>query len=418
MKKFISIFTCVFLCLTLLFLAGCGNNPTDTNSSNSDPASGNPGRPKGEALTEEELPFERYIYDTGFYSFNDNDFPTLEFGEGKSPYGEKSIHIIGDSISEGAQAKAIYNNGYPALLKNSLNKWYGTQNWGYVIPFNTNDNGDRELHTFSAETGGWMRETHSPNTPGFVRYTSADKAGSTALIETDRRKDSYDRHINGFYIYYSSGSTMGGFDITVNGQKVHSVAAGEELSNWARTEYIAIPSDVKDKLEIRIIKTDDKAVSINGIAYAEQDDGLFVHNFACSGMTLCEVENDLLREMCKANYVFLALGYNDVGKGDVETYTRKLEVVTKACEETGATLVCFDFMWPMGENSSWGQNIKSALFSAAQAAKGYYIDFTYFAKIDRDYTLADSAHPTPKGYKLVARKLCYFLGIPFTSDLG
>ncbi len=419
MKNIFSAFTCLLLCLALVFVAGCEDNPTGANSSNSDPSSSNTERPRGEALSEEELPFERYIYESGFYSFNDNEFPTLEFSEGKSPYGEKAIHIIGDSISEGVQAKVIHNNGYPALLKNSLNKWYGTNNWGYVIPFKTNDIGDRDLHAFSAESGGWMRETHSPNTPGFVRYTSSDKAGSTALIETDRRKDSYDRHINGFYIYYSSGSTMGGFDITVNGQKVHSVAAGGTLSNMTRTEYIAIPSDVKNKLEIRIVKTDDKAVSINGIAYAEQDEGLFINTYACSGMTLCEVDNELLREYCKANYVFLALGYNDVGKGDPETYAKKLEVITKACEETGATLVCFDFMCPPpNASSTWGESIKNAMFNAAQTAKGYYIDFTYFAKVDREYTLADAAHPTPKGYKLIARKICYFLGIPFTSDLS
>lgn len=418
MKKFFSVSICLLLSLALIF-TGCGNNTTDANSSNTDPSGGNAERPKGEALLEDELPFERYIYETGFYSFNDNEFPTLEFGEGKNRFGEKSIHIIGDSISEGVQAKAIYNNGYPALLKNSLNKWYGTQNWGFVIPFKSNDLGDREIHAFSAEKGGWQRETHSPNTPGFVRYTSADKAGSTALIETDRRKDSYDRHINGFYIYYSSGSMSGGFDITVNGQKVHSVAAGGELSNWARTDYIAIPDGIKSKLEIRIIKTDDKAVSINGIAYAEQSNGLFVHNFACSGMTLCEVDNDLLREMCKANYVFFALGYNDVNLGEVETYQNKLQIVIDACNESGATLVCLDFITPpQNASTTWGNDIKNAMYNAAQTAKGYYIDFTYFAKIDRDFVLADAAHPTPKGYKLIARKLCYFLGIPFTSDFS
>ena len=212
---------------------------------------------------------------------------------------------------------------------------------------------------------------------------------------------------------------MGGFDVTVNGQKVHSVAAGGELNNTARTEYIAIPSDVKNKIEIRIVKTDNKAVSINGIAYAEQDEGIFINTYACSGMTLCEVENDLLREYCKANYVFLALGYNDVNKGDIETYASKLAVITEACKETGATLVCFDFINPPSNASStWGQDIKNALFSAAQTAEGYYIDFTYFAKVDRDFVLADAAHPTPAGYKLIARKICYFLGIPFTSDFS
>ena len=58
------------------------------------------------------------------------------------------------------------------------------------------------------------------------------------------------------------------------------------------------------------------------------------------------------------------------------------------------------------------------MFSAAQTAEGFYIDFTDLARTERDKVLADAAHPTPFGYKLVARKLCYFLGIPFSSDLG
>ncbi len=419
MKKILSFSIALLLVFALMLVAGCDKNPTGANSSNPDSAPGEEdSRPRGEALSEAELPYEHYIYDTGFYSFNDNDFPTLEFNEGKNSYGEKSIHIIGDSISEGAQSKAIYNNGYPALLKNSLNKWYGTSNWGYVIPFNTSGYGDSELHFFKAESGGWMRETHSPNTPGFVRYVSSDKKGSTAVIEVDRRKDSYDRHINGFYLYYNSGSNYGGFDVTINGEKVYTVTAGGELSNYARTEYIAIPEGLRNNLEIRIVKTDDNSVSINGIAYAESKEGVFIHNYACSGMTLCEVEAPLLREMCKANYVIFALGYNDVSLSDVEDYRRKLEIVTEACKESGATLICLDFLWPQSGAPSWGQNIRNEIFNAAQAAGGYYINFTDFYKIDPNFVLADTAHPTPAGYKLIARKLCYFLGIPFSSDFS
>ena len=70
MKNFLSALICLALCVALVFAVGCSKNPTDENSSNSDPSSNNPERPRGEALTEEELPFEKYIYESGFYSFN------------------------------------------------------------------------------------------------------------------------------------------------------------------------------------------------------------------------------------------------------------------------------------------------------------------------------------------------------------
>lgn len=420
MKKLFSLLLTLLLVFALVLSAGCKKEGAATNNTSSalpeEPAADD--RPRGEPLTEEELPYEKYIYETGFYSFNDNDFPTLDFSQANGYYGDISINIIGDSISEGAQAKAIYNNGYPALFKNSLNKTIDSKNWGYVIPFNTTGYGDKEIHFFRAESGGWQRETHSPNTPGFVCYKSGDSAGSTAVIELDRRADGYDRHINGFYLYYSSGPTNGGFDVYVNDTKVYSVAGNGEMNLMARTEYIAIPDGVRNTFKIRIVKTDKAMVSLNGICYAEQDGGVFVNTYACSGMTACEVNNSLLKDMCKANYVVFALGYNDVGKGDPVTYAQKLQVVVDACKESGATLIFLDFLWPQSNAPSWGQNIRNVIFDAAKAAEGYYINFTDFYKIDPSYILADTAHPTPNGYRLVARKLCYFFGIPFSSNFG
>lgn len=419
MKKNISLLLILVLVLSLSLCAGCKKEDaaTDNNSSALPEEPAQDERPRGEALLEEELPYEKYIYEDGFYTFG-KDFPTLDFGEAKGYHGDITINIIGDSISEGAQAKAIYNNGYPALFKNSLNKTIDSKNWGFVIPFGTNGNGDKDLHMFYAESGGWLRETHSPSTPGFVCYRSGDAAGSTAVIELDRRAEGVDRNINGFYLYYSSGPTYGGFDVYVNDTKVYSVAGKGKLNLMARTEYIAIPDGTRNNFKIRVQKTDSEMVSINGVCYAEKDGGVFVNTYACSGMTACEVNNSLLKDMCKANYVIFALGYNDVGKDDPVTYAQKLQVVVDACKESGATLICLDFMWnPSNASTSWGQDIKSAMFDAAKNANGYYIDFTYLIKVDRDFVLADAAHPTPKGYKLVARKLCYFFGIPFSSIL-
>ncbi len=421
MKKLFSRFLPFLLALTLILCAGCNEKAapsTSDNTSSTLPEDPVDDRPRGEALLEKELPFEKYIYEDGFYLFG-KDFPTLNFDEAKSPYGEKSIHIIGDSISHGMQAGAMYNYNYPTLLKNSLNKMLGTNNWGFVSPFSTDMYGSTELHTFSAEKGGWVREAHVVNTPGFTSYTSGDIAGSTALITVDRKKDGYDRHINGFYVYYTSGPSKGGFDITVNGTKVYSVAAGGSIDTWARTDYIAIPEGLKNELEIRIVKTDSGSVTINGICYAEADnEGVFVHNYSLSGMTLTEVDYSLLSKMCNANYVILALGYNDGGSGDIEVYQQKAQYIAETCLQTGATLICLDFMWPKPNSTTWATDFKNALFDAAHIANGYYIDFTGFYKVDPEYLLADSAHPTANGYKLVARKLCYFFGIPFSSDLG
>lgn len=420
MKKLFYLVTILLLILSLILSTGCKKEATPTGDTSSVPAEEPAAeeRPRGEALLDSELPFEKYIYEMGFYSFCDTQFPTLDLSKANGYYGEITINIIGDSISEGARGKFLYNNGYPALFKNSLNKTIDSNNWGFVIPYKTNQHGDRELHSFNTEMGVWTRETEPVNTPGFVNYKSNDSAGSALLISLDRRADGYDRHINGFYLNYSAGPTNGGFEVYVNDIKVYTVPANEPANLMARTDYIAIPDGIRNNLKIKIVKTDNSSVSINGITYAEQDGGVFVNTYARSGASACETEDSLLMNMCKANYVIFALGYNDVSIENVKLYTKKLELVVEACKESGATLICLDFLWPQPQSTSWGQNIRNVLFDAAKTADGYYIDFTDFYRVDSDYLLADPAHPSPNGYRLVARKLCYFFGIPFSSDFS
>ena len=73
MKKTIFTLICFLLSLTLLFVAGCGERPQDTSSNSSDSSDGAiDERPRGEALTEEELPYEKYIYE------NNNDWEELK----------------------------------------------------------------------------------------------------------------------------------------------------------------------------------------------------------------------------------------------------------------------------------------------------------------------------------------------------
>lgn len=431
MKKAFYHLLALSLCFALAFCAGCqekylasntdASSKADTslNADTSSDTDATTDKPRGEALTEEEKPFEDYIYKYGFYSFNDNDFPTLTFDKAMSLYGEKSINVIGDSISHGMQSGKMYNNSWTNLFKNSFNKQFGTNNFGYVSLLDSSGYGDTELHKIRGTHGTWYMTRHDVHTPGFCTYSSTDKAGYSLKIELDRKADGYDRHINGFYIYYIAGPNYGGFEVAVNGTTVHTELSHSELDYTARTKYIAIPDGLESFINITITKTDNKLVSICGIAYAESDSGVMINNYSHSGMTLCEINDDLLRKMCESNYVILALGYNDAGHSkDIADFREKLFVVSTACRETGATLICLDFMWPKGTNTGWVRDYKNEVFNCAQDAEGYYIDFTDLYKVDSDYLLADAAHPTPKGCKLIARKICYFFGIPYTSELG
>ena len=143
-----------------------------------------------------------------------------------------------------------------------------------------------------------------------------------------------------------------------------------------------------------------------------------INNYSLSGMTLTELDDDLLRNLCKSNYVIFCLGYNDAGSSqDITIFKQKLKVVSDACNEYGSTLIIADYIWPKGSNTSWATKYKNELFNCAKNANGYYINFYDMYKINSEYLLSDAAHPTPAGHKLIARKFSYFFGVPFNSNL-
>jgi hypothetical protein len=48
----------------------------------------------------------------------------LNFDKGLDMFGEKSISIIGDSISQGKNTEKMYNDSWVSLFKNAINKKY------------------------------------------------------------------------------------------------------------------------------------------------------------------------------------------------------------------------------------------------------------------------------------------------------
>lgn len=424
MKRKILNLLSLFLCFSLLSLSSCKNADNDqaapsTNTVKNEQTSDTISR--GEALLSEEIPFEDAVYTTnGIYPFQNDPNPSLVFDKAMGLYGEKSINIIGDSISNGLSSGAIYNNSWVSLFKNSVNHYFNTYNWGYTTLANGSTTTTpicTELHTVEPESGSWSNLPGSSNTPGFQAWRSGSGTASTLKISLDRKKDSYDRHINGFYVYYAEAPASGAFTVTVNGKKVASIPRGTKVDNCARTPYIPIPEDAGRELEIRIVKSDANLVVITGVSYVEKQGGIVINNYSGASQKLCETNSNLLQNLCKANYVILALGYNDAESSqNINLFKAKLLDISTACLEYGTKLIVVDFMWDKVESESWANPYKAALFDCAASANGYYLDFSHLEDVDRNYLLADSVHPTSAGHKLIARRLCYFFGVPFTSN--
>lgn len=348
-------------------------------------------------------------------------FTVFDFTAGKDMYGDKTINIIGDSISQGLNSDLFYDNSWASLFKEAIAKKYGTHNIGYVSLLDRTNEAvpGREIHTVSFPNGEWDRYYVSNNTPGGLSYATHEQ-GAILRIAVNRQEGGKDRHINGFYVYYPEGPYRSTITVQVNGQTVAQIDANRmEENSCARSDYIPLPEGCGDEIEIDLIAGDcnNKSVIISGISYIDDPEDIVVNNYSLSGICLTDIDDSTLQNMCKANVVILTLGTNDAGLGrDLGTFKSKLNRVVYACQENGSLLIVGNMIWDRENDPNYAAAFKNALRDAAGSAGGYYLDLN-FARIRSDKFLEASrpwdVHPTVVGHKLIAQVLCEYL-----EDLG
>lgn len=336
------------------------------------------------------------------------------FNKGRDAYGGKSISIIGDSISHGANAPDIPEESYVARLKKSLAAQYGVYNYGYTsLSYSIyNKLGVyNELHTVKVTDGIWNKGADSDwgSYPGYCAYKSQSESAAIS-ITVDTKYKGFDRHINGFFLYYAAGPDKGTFTVEVGGKTLASLNCYKSSEDkCARSAFIALPADAGDKVVIDIIKGTNKPIIITGIGYAENPLAVTVNNYSLTGTQLVNVSDDVLKSVCKANVVMLALGFNDAGyQADKETFKNKINVVIKSCKESGAKLIVLDTLWRFEIHKEF---YRSELLRASNEADGKYISFTTEYE-DNPNMISDGAHPSVRGHYIIARKICKELGIP------
>ncbi len=350
----------------------------------------------------------------------------LDYDKPKDVYGETSVSIIGDSISQGLNAGNLYDDSWASIFKNAFNQHFGANNIGFVS-FNdgyadkageTDAATYKEIHklTMGADDQ-WNITKFWTGTPGLYLYTAANVDTDSVLnIALNRRQGGIDRHINGFYIYHTTGPDYGNFEILVNDVKVASVdCAADERYMCARSEIIRIPEGMGDEITIKIVKSQavTGTVQIAGISYREDTTSPVVNNYSLSGCRLVDFSDEMLSKIATANVVMLTLGTNDLGTDcDLEVFKEKLKIVVDTCKRNGSKLVIGDVIWNLA-NRPKGAAFKLALKNAAveMGEDGYYIDFN---EIPVDKLLdvkTDSYHPTKQGHKLMGMKLINFFGL-------
>ena len=400
---------CFVLLMALLFTA-CGEKSSDTTApTSSEVLEAAAEIPLGEALDDNEKPYESIIYSEDIVN---------SFGKKKHISIDKenaTINVLGDSISYGSNAGKVYNYSWTSLFKYSVNDSVGTNNHGFVSLLDHNPGVfvNEEIHTITAESGTWEFIRPVSYVPGFCTYYSPSGTGSTLLFKIDRRADGFKRAINGFYIHYLQLHSAGSFHVTINGKKVATFDTYGLPDYFAKTAYVAIPEGLGNELEIRISKVDAHLVAISGISYAESDSGTTLNNYSLPSLALSDIDDDTLKGLCKSDYLILSLGFNDaINSRKLDEFKKKLAVISAACRENGTVLVVADFIWQEDK-----EDYSIALSDAAAVADGYYIDLRSLANISGTEFLTDHAHPDIFGHRAIARAISYFFSVPFCSEV-
>ena len=325
----------------------------------------------------------------------------------KDSYGCPSINILGDSISHGANAPEIPKQSYTALLKNSVAEKFGAWNYGYTsMRFSIQNyfGTYNELHSIAVSSGTWQSGVGAQL--GFNYYRSCD---DTAELTVTVGKE-YSGRINGMYVYYQAGPNEGSFDVAVGENTVATVVCTEEKADiCARSMYIPLPG-ISENSEFKIIKKPGAEVTVNGIAYYENPSVAAVQNYSNSGQCLVDIKNEVIRSVCKAPVVLLAIGHNDAGmQSDFNTFKEKVELIIKTCRETGAQVAVVNTIWNC---TSEKVRYRDELKKITDYLNGTYIDFSDIIS-ENPGIIQDGSHPTVEGHRIIAERICRYLDLPF-----
>ncbi|MBQ9413685.1 MAG: hypothetical protein IJU16_01000 [Clostridia bacterium] len=309
------------------------------------------------------------------------------------PLGNKSIAVIGDSISHGANCPTIYEQSYIAKIKAAMWEQTSCENYGFASIENTmwNSLGSyNEVH--QARWGSeWTEQRKNDNLGRF--NLSASRQG-TRLYVTVSKTFAY------FTVYYEVNATGGTFDvITKDGTWTVDTTQGY-AGKIGRSDYIPFPSDKKITLEVA---SSGKTVAFNGIGYYQDVDGVVINNYASNGSKLIDVDDSILDFVCSADTLIMAHGYNDshfqsTVAANRTAFTAKINYIISKVKETGCKVIVNDMCWNCGQNDFFRTELKRL----ASETGGVYAstqDVYDAAIID---TLQDGVHPSVAGHKMVA----------------
>ena len=363
-------------------------------------------------------------------------------------WGERSVAILGDSISFGAGCEGnIADNSYAGIIKKAVNAKNGSPNYGFMPAYTTN------WSPRSDEVCSWPTMTGGPgvtgNPDGWSETDSGDRLMSFGLTAykqyaglTYKLRSGY--NFEYFCVYYQTGPGYGtfvmsnvvdnmGYDkATIDGTVVYDCE--NTVAETKRTGFYRV-SDFPNGMTIAITSGDNSPVTINGIGFYNDISGnaITFNKYTRGGAMLTSLSDKVLAQAASAGTLIVGLGYNDAFWGNAYNYTKeafsnRIDVLIAECKKNGTNVIVNDYLWnnykTLDVYKGYSAAVKAdvdekfvfyseELKRLANETNGIYIDqeARWGNELMTYVNANDGVHPLNGGHKLMAQSILEAMGL-------
>ncbi|WP_229233595.1 SGNH/GDSL hydrolase family protein [Citrobacter amalonaticus] len=334
----------------------------------------------------------------------------------------KSITVMGDSISHGAQAAGpLYLHSWVNILKRCINNEFQSTSYGYAPTATIN--GFREIHEvlFLPNLSSWkIKEGESAhNIPQGLTYTSS-RVGDSAVMSVPTFQGVCRIH----YVRRSDGSRA---KVIVNGSPTgeFTTVGDFDVSHYHDVEMV----DRKGTFKIEIINESGGILELIGFSFLSNNpDDIRVDNFGFSGRRLAYYSNSAIDAVFdRSGLIIMALGYNDSQSAEddpsyASTFKKRINYIIKKSKETNVPVIVADFCWHKDKKTL----VRTQLRKLGYSTSGIYLPFPDYFSLDGNaldnktrvntlHYFAEGAHPNQEGHKLIAEAMAKAMALSVSS---
>ncbi len=366
-------------------------------------------------------------------------------------WGERSVALLGDSITFGAGATGdLATYSYAGMVKNHVNAANGSTNYGFMPAYTT-----ASWSPKSEEICGWPTMKGGPGVPGNSEGWSETDNGNRLMtfgLTAYKQYAALTYNLRSGYnykyvcVYYHTGPNHGqfvvannkdglGYDQTEVGASWSKVYDCENtVQETKRTGFFRV-SDFTNGISINIVSGDNSPVTITGLGFYNDISGEMVtfNKYARGGAMLSALSDTVLSQAASSGTLIMGLGYNDFFWGHnngytKEDFTNRINYLINACNNNGTNVIVNDYLWSnyktLAAYKSWSAAIQrdidekytffhEELRRFARETNGVYVnqEARWGQAIVETADANDGVHPVNRGHEMMATAILEALGL-------